>query len=94
METDQVIISIKDLITIEWYLTDAIKQLEYLHMNQQTELIIHNIEKNLETAIDNIQIVTSNQWSSRNQIEAILLNIRNATYNTLKQLEEYSLIEF
>ena len=83
METDQIIISIKDLNTIEWSLTDAVRQLEYLHMNQQTEFIIHNIEKNLETAIDNIEIVTSNQWSSRNQIETILLNIRNATYNTL-----------
>ena len=69
METDQVIISIKDLITIEWYLTDAIRQLEYLLMSQQTEFIIHNIEKNLETAIDNIEIVTSNQWSSRTKLK-------------------------
>ena len=35
METDQIIISIKDLNTIEWSLTDAVRQLEYLHMNQQ-----------------------------------------------------------
>lgn len=92
MEREKVNISMKELFIIKSYLTDTTRKLENLQRNPQSDFIIHNIEKNLEAAIDNIEIVATNQWSSRKQIENVLTNIRNETYKALENLKEYSLV--
>ena len=92
MEREKVNISMKELFIIKSYLTDTTRKLENLQRNPQSDFIIHNIEKNLEAAIDSIEIVASNQWSSRKQIEDVLTNIRNETYKALENLKEYSLV--